>query len=140
MNRKFERRLVLIAGVWQVIMGFLTIFVYATHHRRQGLDMIYDAMPLPLIEAEAMNSLFGSIYMFIVTFGTLFVVLGVINLILQTKIKDNKVEKKKPLFFLICGIGTYFLMDLLSTILLVSASILMLAKNKSIERLSHEKK
>ena len=137
MNRKFERRLVLIAGIWQVAMGFLTIFVYAPRHRREGLDLIYEAAPLPLVEAEAINSLFSSLYMFIVTFGMLFVVLGLINIFLSTKIKDNKVEKKIPLFLLICGVGVYFLMDFISTIMLVSASILMLAKNKSIGRLNH---
>jgi hypothetical protein len=137
MNRKFERRIVFIAGIWQIVMGIMTIFIYAPIYRREGLDMIYSSMPLPLVEAEAIGSLFGSIYMFIVMFGLFFILLGIVSIFLTRMILDNSIEKKIPLYFLICGIVCYLLMDIISTILLISASIMMLAKNKSIGILNH---
>ena len=37
-NRKLERRLVIIGSIWQIVSGILTIFVYASFIKKEGLN------------------------------------------------------------------------------------------------------
>ena len=129
-ERKFEKRIMVLAGIWEMIVGLLTIFIYAPFYRREGLDLIEDGMPL--FEAEAINSVFSSVYMFTVSVGIFFVLLGLVNLFLSRKIKHNEVEKKMPLFLIVIGLASYFVKDFIGAVLLLTAGVMMLAKNKSI--------
>ena len=135
-ERKFEKRLTTIAGVWEIIMGLLTIFFYGPYHRRQGLDLIEDG--IPLLEAEAINAVFSSLYMFIVILGMFFMILGLINVFLAKKMCHDQVERKIPIFLILIGIVSYFLMDFIGAILLLAAGTFALAKNKSIIKNKNE--
>ncbi|WP_040207405.1 hypothetical protein [Neobacillus jeddahensis] len=131
MNRKIERRLVMIGSIWQIVSGLLTIFVYASFIKNEGLNSSYNT----LAKLEAAQSIFGSLYMFSVSFGMLFVILGVINFILAKTLNDHKVEVKKPIWFILLGFASYFVMDLIGAFMFLTAGILALAKNKSISKI-----
>mgnify|MGYP007039440777 CR=1 FL=1 len=78
MNRKLERRLVMVGSIWQIVSGLLTIFVYASYIKNEGLNSSYNT----LARLEAAQSIFGSLYMFSVSFGMLFVIMGILNFVL----------------------------------------------------------
>ena len=131
MNRKLERRLVMVGSIWQIFSGLLTIFVYASYIKNEGLNSSYNT----LAKLEAAQSIFGSLYMFSVTFGMLFVILGILNFVLAKTLKDDQAEVKKPIWFILLGFASYLVMDLLSSLMFLSAGILALAKNKSISKM-----
>ncbi|EKN71559.1 hypothetical protein BABA_00955 [Neobacillus bataviensis LMG 21833] len=131
MNRKLERRLIMVGSIWQIVSGLLTIFVYASYIKNEGLNSSYNT----LAKLEAAQSIFGSMYMFSVTFGMLFVILGILNFVLAKTLKDDKAEVKKPIWFILLGLASYLVMDLLGSLMFLSAGILALAKNKSISKM-----
>ncbi|QFK71640.1 hypothetical protein F7984_10575 [Pradoshia sp. D12] len=131
MNRKLERRLVMVGSIWQIVSGLLTIFVYASYIKNEGLNSDYNT----LAKLEAAQSIFGSLYMFSVSFGMLFVILGIVNFVMAKLLKDNQLEVKKPIWFILIGVTSYLVMDLLGSLMFLSAGILALAKNKSISKI-----
>ncbi|MFC0270367.1 hypothetical protein ACFFIX_02690 [Metabacillus herbersteinensis] len=133
MNRKLERRLITIGSIWQMGSGLLTIFFYASLIKKEGLRSTENTFA----KLEATQSIFGSLYMFTVTFGMLFVVMGVVNLYLAKTLKDDEVEYKKPIWFILLGLVTYFLMDIVGSLMFLSSGILALAKNKSISKMGN---
>ncbi|OCA83404.1 hypothetical protein FHY44_06970 [Bacillus sp. D12] len=130
-NRKLERRLVMVGSIWQIVSGLLTIFVYASYIKNEGLNSDYNT----LAKLEAAQSIFGSLYMFSVSFGMLFVILGIVNFVMAKLLKDNQLEVKKPIWFILIGVTSYLVMDLLGSLMFLSAGILALAKNKSISKI-----
>ncbi|WP_180349952.1 hypothetical protein [Bacillus sp. D386] len=131
MNRKLERRLVMVGSIWQIVSGLLTIFVYASYIKNEGLNSDYNT----LAKLEAAQSIFGSLYMFSVSFGMLFVISGIVNFVMAKLLKDNQLEVKKPIWFILIGVTSYLVMDLLGSLMFLSAGILALAKNKSISKI-----
>ncbi len=130
-NRKLERRLVMVGSIWQIVSGLLTIFVYASYIKNEGLNSDYNT----LAKLEAAQSIFGSLYMFSVSFGMLFVISGIVNFVMAKLLKDNQLEVKKPIWFILIGVTSYLVMDLLGSLMFLSAGILALAKNKSISKI-----
>ena len=132
-SRKIERCFILIAGIWQILNGLITIFIYASYHRRQGLDLI--DYSVTIIEAEAISQLFGSIYMFIVTFGMIYVIAGILLIYLSRKMTDNRVLYVIPIVVVTMGLIAYFVMDVISVIFCLLTGLLALSKNKAIKKL-----
>ncbi|MGM7719730.1 hypothetical protein [Metabacillus sp. Hm71] len=133
MSRKLERRFIRIGAIWQIVSGLLTIFVYASFIKKEGLNSSYNT----IAQLEAAQSVFGSLYMFSVSFGMIFVILGILNLVLAKSLKDDQAEMKKPIWFIVLGVASYFVMDVLGSIMFLSAGVLALAKNKSIAKLGN---
>lgn len=131
MNRKLERRLIMVGSTWQIVSGLLTIFVYASYIKNEGLNSSHNT----LAKLEAAQSIFGSLYLFSVSFGMLFVILGIVNFVLAKSLKDDLAEVKKPIWFILLGFASYLVMDLLGSLMFLSAGILALAKNKSITKM-----
>jgi uncharacterized membrane protein HdeD (DUF308 family) len=123
----------MIGSIWQIVSGLLTIFVYASFIKNKGLHSTYPT----IAKLEAAQSIFGSLYMFAVTFGMLFLILGILNFVLAKSLKDDKAEVKKPIWFLLLGLASYFVMDILGSLMFLSAGLLALAKNKSISKLGN---
>ncbi|MGG4489248.1 hypothetical protein [Metabacillus idriensis] len=130
MSRKWERRLVLIGAIWQIFTGIITILFYASAIKKKGLIVSETSFA----KMEAIQSVFGSMYMFAVSFGLLFVMLGIIHLYMMSKLEDDQLETKMPIWFMLVGLLSYVLMDIPGAVLFLSAGILALSKNKSIRR------
>lgn len=132
MNRKLERKLVIIGAIWQIFSGLITIFIYGSFVKTLGIEI----QETTFAQMKAVQSLFGSLYTFTVTFGIMFVVIGLFHLYIARNLEDNKVKVKLSSWFILIGAASYFLMDIISAVLFLSAGILALAKNKSISKLS----
>lgn len=130
MSRRLERVFIYIAAAWQLLDGLLTIFVYGVFIKKQGLDVA----GLSVAQMRAMKALFGSIFNFVVIFGVLLILLGLLNIYLARKHwKDGVVGWKLPVWLLFCGIFSYFIMDIPNIFLFMSAGIIGLAKNKGMK-------
>lgn len=134
MNRKLERNLVRIVGVWQIIDGLFTILLYGTLKKVEGAKLVEDSA---FAYMKAMESYVGSIYIFIGMFGALLIGLGLINLVCAKKYMiDDQVHVKVAVWLFVCGALSYIIMDIISLVLCMSAAILVLAKNKSIRKIN----
>lgn len=133
MNRRLERNLVRIAGIWQIIDGLFTILVYGTLKKVEGANLIENTS---FAYMKALESVVGSIYIFIAIFGSILIGVGMFNLVRAKKyIKDDQVHVKVAVWFLVCGAMSYIIMDIISVVLYMSAGMILLAKNKSIKKL-----
>ncbi len=133
MNRRLERNLVRIAGIWQIIDGLFTILVYGTLKKVEGANLIENTS---FAYMKALESVVGSIYIFIAIFGSILIGVGMFNLVCAKKyIKDDQVHVKVAVWFLVCGAMSYIIMDIISVVLYMSAGLILLAKNKSIKKL-----
>ncbi|OAK67258.1 hypothetical protein [Lederbergia galactosidilytica] len=134
MPNKLEKTLVYIASGWQILDGLITIFIYGPYIREKGVA----TAQLSAVEKEGLDSLSGSISSVASIYGILLILLGFITIYLtKTFLKEGIVPKKVPVWFLICGIISYFTMDILSLILYMGAGIIILAKNRSIKLLNN---
>jgi|GEM_PF-941069 len=134
MSRKLEKGLMKVAGGWEILLGILTIFLYAPYYSKQGIAI--DGFSL--IEVEAISAVFGSLYLFIVSFGILFLIVGLINIWLSQKLKEHTVLHKIPVFLIVLGLCSYLVMDIVGGFVCLSAGVLALAKNKGIKRFNQD--
>ena len=136
MTRKLERRIVYAASSWQILTGLITIFVYSFYIRAQAQAGIAEFEPAQQLGLE---SFFDSVFMFSVSFGMLFIVVAVFNIMFaKNLLKDGVVLLGYPIFLLALALGFYLLNDFISTFILATAGVVALAKNKAV-RLSCEK-
>lgn len=130
--RKIERYLVNIVGVWQILDGLITIAIYGLYRRSQfaGIEN------LSFNQAKGLESIFGSVYMFINLFGVMLLAMGILNLVIaRNYMKDNTIDKRVGAWLVFNGIFSYFIMDLVSVVLLLTGSLVYMAKNKAISML-----
>lgn len=133
MSNKMEKTLVYIASGWQLLDGLITIFIYGPYIRNKGAHNA----ELSFVEKEGLDSLLGSMHSVASIYGILLILLGLITIYLtRTYLKKGIVPKKVPFWFLICGIISYFTMDIISLILYMGAGIIILAKNRSLKILN----
>ena len=119
-------------GIWQIFLGVFIIFVYATIIRHLGLsNIVYEA--LYTIEIYIIDYLYSSIYMFIVILGSMFLICGIVSLLICQKLNHNEPTVKIPVYFLLVGIFSYFVMDLIGAVLSLCVGILALSKNKALK-------
>ena len=81
-SRKFERKLVYLLGIWQIIDGLITILFYGMPHQNHLINNSNILME----EIYILEIYFGNIYNFIIIFGLFLIGLGLINLILAKKL------------------------------------------------------
>ncbi|WP_259545311.1 hypothetical protein MHI39_12425 [Heyndrickxia sp. FSL K6-6286] len=130
MSNKMERIIVYTAAIWQLLDGFITVFIYGPYIRNKGANI----NGLSYGEKKGLESIFGSIYSFVSIYGILLILLGLVTIYFtKTYMKNDIVPKKVPFWFLLCGIISYFTMDIISLVLYMGAGIIILAKNRSLK-------
>lgn len=130
MSRKTERNLIKLMGILQIIDGVITILYYGIYQQSIGSNHLEGTFA----EIRTISSMYGNILVFIGMFGTLLILLGLINLMLALRyIKDNRVHVKIGVFLMLEALFSYFILDIISLILGMSAGVIMLAKNKGIK-------
>ncbi|MBU3189614.1 hypothetical protein K9O30_07310 [Clostridium bowmanii] len=127
MTRKFEKSIALVGSVWQIVSGIVTMLIYATWIRSQG-----PGLKIATDKFISLKLLTNNIYIFTVTFGMLYFLVGVINFYLARRLNINKVEVKTPIWFVICGIISLCFMDFIGTLTFIISGLTALARNKSI--------
>lgn len=135
MNRRFEKIIAYVGGSWQIISGLITIFAYSIWIKKQGINVTGSSQ----FYIDASQSVIDSIYTFTATIGLFFIALGILNLFLSKKLKNEEVQKKIPAWFIICGIISFFLTDFISCLAFIASGVIGLAKNKSIRVLLEDK-
>lgn len=128
MSRKFEKILALIGAVWQIGSGLYTIFIYGTWIRGQ----ILEGEGVTAVNAMSSKVIAKNLYSFTVTFGIFFVLVGIINLYCLYRLNSKTVDKKIPIWFIVCSLISFFCMDIIGCITFMAAGIIALARNKSI--------
>jgi preprotein translocase subunit SecG len=128
MSRKFEKALAFIGAVWQIGTGLFTMLFYGTWIRGQVLE----AGEASVAEVMSSKVVAKNLYSFTVTFGIFFVIVGVVNLYCAYRLNAKTVDKKIPIWFIICSLISFFCMDIIGCIAFMAAGIVALARNKSI--------
>lgn len=132
MKRSLERNLIYGASVWQIISGLITIFFYSNYIKSQGTKLDNPTFS----QIMGMDSVFSSYYTFIVTFGSFFILIALINIfIVQKHVKDDSLQYKIPIYWLFLAVLFYFLSDYLSLLLTSIAAVIALSKNKAIKEI-----
>lgn len=120
MERKRERQIVTIMGIWQIIDGLITILYYG----------LYKLGPTLATTSSTLNR---SMFTLTCSFGILLITLGMVNLLLGKRyIKNGKIHYKIGFFLILQALISYFMMDIISVILGMTAGVILLAKNKGI--------
>ncbi|QCI86999.1 hypothetical protein FA707_08475 [Vagococcus zengguangii] len=115
----------MLMGIWQIADGVYTIVYYG---------FFKTSMILKEINADSSTSLINSEFIFICSFGTLLVILGLVNILMSKKYIHDETTSKKVGFYLCAqSLFSYFILDIISLILGMSAGVIYLAKNKSIK-------
>ncbi|WP_099159520.1 hypothetical protein [Virgibacillus ndiopensis] len=131
MNRSFERKVMYVASGWQLFTGLITIFFYSFYIKSQGSDM----EQLSFFQMKGVQEIFDTLYMFSITYGLLFVVIAILNIIfVKRMVKDNTVHYKLPVYWVILAVVFFFLSDFISVALCLVAAVIALAKNKPIKK------
>lgn len=129
MNRNLERKTMLIGGIWQVVSGIITIFIYSTSIKVGGVAQAAASN----IDLDTSKLFIDSAYMVSVSLGLAYLIMGILNIVLSRSFKITNVEIKKPIITIVCGIVSYLLMDFISCFIYVVSGIIALSKNKAIK-------
>ena len=131
MSRSTERKLIYAASAWQILTGFITTFVYSFYIKSQSNNF----ENVSYMEAKGIQSIFDSLYSFIITYGIFFIVIGTLNIIfVKRMLKDNTLQYKLPLIWIALSVIFYLLTDYISIMLSLIAAVVALAKNKAIKK------
>lgn len=133
LNRKLERNMILIGSVWQILSGLATIFIYATYIKTKGVGI----EDISKVDVTSIQLLLDNVYIVTTTVGFLFITMGLVNLYIYKKTKNNMIEKGKGIWLIICSVISYFFMDIISAILFMVSGVIMLSKNKAILKINN---
>ena len=133
LNRKLERNMILIGSIWQLLSGLATIFIYATYIKTKGVGL----GDISQVDITSIQLLLDKVYIVTTTIGFLFMAMGLVNLYIYKKTKNNVVEKGKGIWLIVCSLISYFFMDIISAILFMVSGVIMLSKNKAILKINN---
>ncbi|MDY4606715.1 hypothetical protein [Clostridium tertium] len=133
LNRKLERNMILIGSIWQLLSGLATIFIYATYIKTKGVGL----GDISQVGITSIQLLLDNVYIVTTTIGFLFMAMGLVNLYIYKKTKNNVVEKGKGIWLIVCSLISYFFMDIVSAILFMVSGVIMLSKNKAILKINN---
>lgn len=132
MSRKLERTCARVLGIWQIIQGVITIWLYGSYIQGVGAK---DSGVLSYKTAQLLNAVFGSMHTFVVSFGVILIGLGLFNLYLaKYTLKDSTVIYKTPIYLICTALVAYMCMDIISVLFAIIAGIVALSKNKSLKQ------
>lgn len=127
MNRKAERRMATLMGIWQVIDGLITILYFGLYK----LAPLSGKMGAQAID-QTNQTVNSSMFTLTCTFGSLLIGLGILNLVTAKRyMKDSQRDKKFGLFFLGQGLFSYFILDIPSMVLGIACGVVYFAKSKA---------
>ena len=133
MKSSMESRVVSLLGIWQLLDGIVTILFYGLYKRHQ-LSQLPD---LTYENAKAMDSIFGSAFIFISIFGTILIGLGLFHLVLAKRYLKEPVTNRKWLVWLgIVALFSLVVMDIIGLILAVISLVLLVAKRQAMKKIN----
>ncbi|MDK2780715.1 MAG: hypothetical protein PWP61_1012 [Trichococcus sp.] len=91
MKRTLERNLLRGGAIWNLINGMVTILGYATWIKTSGIGALSSGMSADI---NFDGSLIDSVYTIAVGYGILQLIIGVFNLIIVRRMRNNQIQKR----------------------------------------------
>ncbi len=126
MNRKTERIIIRIGGIWNIVNGALTLFLVSPWVK-SGLFENLNA------QTRGLNYLSENLNSFVTTYCLLYIFLGVLNIYLSTRMEDESAFRAIPCWFFLLGLASFMMVDVISAVAYIVASVMSLAKNKAVK-------
>ncbi|MEG0294401.1 hypothetical protein [Enterococcus sp.] len=126
MDRKLERIMMRIGGGWNIVNGLLTMFIYSPWVKND----IFTNMSGDTI---GLNFLSENLNVFVMTYSLLFIAIGVFNLYLSTRMFNDDIAIKIPIWLITFGIISYLSVDIISATLFIVSGVISLSKNKALK-------
>ncbi|MCQ9216449.1 DUF4064 domain-containing protein [Streptococcus gallolyticus] len=127
MKRKSEKILLLLGSIWNIITALLTIFGYSDWFQKEGMSRFEHHNQVNY----ASVSLLDSLTKFIMIFGLVILVMGIITFLVTRFIDDNIINKKIIAWIIICIIVQFASFDLIGVFFYLSALVVYGARTKA---------
>ena len=129
MKRTLERNLLRGGAIWNLINGTVTILGYATWIKTSGIGALYSGMSADI---NFDGSLIDSVYTIAVGYGILQLIIGVFNLIIVRRMRNNQIQKRVVLWLgglLLFSVAT---LDVIGIIIYSVLFVIYQSRNKAI--------
>lgn len=127
MKRKSEKILLILGSIWNVITALLTIFGYSDWFQKEGMSNFEHHKQV----SYASVSLLDSLTKFIMIFGLVILVMGIITFLVTRFIDDEILNKKIIAWIIVCIIVQFASFDLIGVFFYLSALIVYAARTKA---------
>lgn len=125
MNRKIERSMIRVGGIWNIVNGILTMFLYSPWVKN-------DVFPNMNGDTIGLNFLSENLNVFVMTYSLLFIAIGILNIYLSTRLFNDSVSVKIPVWLIVFGMISYLSVDVISAVLFIVSGVMSLSKNKAL--------
>lgn len=129
MKRTIEKRVLIVAGIWNIITATLTIVGYSTWFKSEGVNAFSANGQLNYLNTSMLDSLVS----IIMVFGLLIFAIGVCNLYLSKKINTIQKNWRMNTWLIICVSIHFFSFDLIGTLLYLVTLVIYMARTKAIK-------
>lgn len=129
MKRTLERNLLRGGAIWNLINGKVTILGYATWIKTSGIGALSSGMSADI---NFDGSLIDSVYTIAVGYGILQLIIGVFNLIIVRRMRNNQIQKRVVLWLgglLLFSVAT---LDVIGIIIYSVLFVIYQSRNKAI--------
>lgn len=129
MKRTLERNLLRGGAIWNLINGAVTILGYATWIKTSGIGALSSGMSADI---NFDGSLIDSVYTIAVGYGILQLIIGVFNLIIVRRMRNNQIQKRVVLWLgglLLFSVAT---LDVIGIIIYSVLFVIYQSRNKAI--------
>lgn len=127
MERTTEKRLLISAGIWNIIMAVLTIFGYSTWFKNEGVKSFEMNEQLTYLNTSMLDSLVS----IIMVFGLLIFLIGIINIYLSKKVDGIKNYWKMNIWLITCLIIHFLSFDIIGIVLYLVTLVIYIARTKA---------
>ncbi|KAB8137608.1 hypothetical protein F9U64_08820 [Gracilibacillus oryzae] len=129
MKRGLERKFIIVGALWNLITAFLTMFSYNSWFNQEGAKQIENVDTNTMIAGSQM---INNISQIIFLYGLFILIGAIINFLIATKIRDNDIQNKLMIWFIIWAVTQLLAMDVIGFVLYMLAIVLYFSKNKAI--------
>jgi len=129
MKRTLERNLLRGGAIWNLINGMVTILGYATWIKTSGIGALSSGMSSDI---NFDGSLIDSVYTIAVGYGILQLIIGVFNIIIVRRLRNNQIQKRVVVWLgglLLFSIST---LDVIGIIIYSVLFVIYQSRNKAI--------
>ncbi|MFP7331974.1 hypothetical protein SFC23_01260 [Shouchella clausii] len=130
MRRSFERRCLIVGGVWNITTALLTIFGYSPWFKQSGTKRLENETAETMLVT---SQLISDVINVVLLFGLFVLVGGVISLVIATKIKDNEIQNGILIWTGLWAALLFLAMDIIGFAVFFMAFMMYVSKNKAIK-------
>lgn len=129
MIRKAEKRLLMIAAIWNIICAGLTIFGYSSWFRQEGLA----AFELQKEYSYLSTSVLDSLVKVVMIYGLLILAIGIINLYVSRFLENQLIDRRVMIWLGVCTVISFLSFDVVGIFLYLVTFVVYAARNKALK-------